>query len=328
MIKMSRNSQKLAILTLSIVMVLSLSVTTYANEPEQSQASEAVENDDKIQAILPTDAIGIFDFILDPQELIYKTNASAYDGQTFEEGATLFFKRSDGEVPEDYSSTSDAVTISNTGSVPIDVVITAGITVEGKDGFAMTDDKEFLEDTRPSLYLALTDGETEIPIMGEGEEAARMNITVSPASEGELEDNIYSFRLTGAANKEGDWSRMKNISFEVTVTWMVVAQEEESEEALLEEEPKLTDMQEKEIEPVEPGEEIVRKVVPVVSDSNVLPDDVKSEVLPTDEVSEQTDAPQKESSETEENSNYLEKTVPEEPATIKEPTEEEKETAP
>ena len=71
--------------------------------------------------------MGIFDFILDPQELIYKTNASAYDGQTFEEGATLFFKRSDGEVLENYSSTSDAVTITNMGSTPIDVSITAGI---------------------------------------------------------------------------------------------------------------------------------------------------------------------------------------------------------
>lgn len=297
-IKMKKNLRRMTALLLSAVMTIGFSLTTYANEPDMAQTSEAdaAENDDRVQAVLPTDAVGIFDFILDPQELIYKTNASAYDGQTFEEGATLFFKRSDGEVLENYSSTSDAVTITNTGSTPIDVAITAGITVQAKEEFAMTDDREFTEDTRPSLYLALTDGETEIPIMGDGEEAAIVNITVPPVSKEEPEDNVYSFRLTGAANKEGDWSRLKNISFEVSVTWVVAAQEEEtdSEEAPLEnEESDLSGVQEKDTEPVkDPGEEIIRKKVPVVSDSNVIPEDVKSEILPTDKMQEEGDDPE------------------------------------
>ncbi len=295
---MSGYFKRLAAFMLSITMMINSSMIVCASEPEQPQVSEAdaAENDDRVQAVLPTDAVGIFDFILDPQELIYKTNASAYDGQTFEEGATLFFKRSDGEVLENYSSTSDAVTITNTGSTPIDVAITAGITVQAKEEFAMTDDREFTEDTRPSLYLALTDGETEIPIMGDGEEAAIVNITVPPVSKEEPEDNVYSFRLTGAANKEGDWSRLKNISFEVSVTWVVAAQEEEtdSEEAPLEnEESDLSGVQEKDTEPVkDPGEEIIRKKVPVVSDSNVIPEDVKSEILPTDKMQEEGDDPE------------------------------------
>lgn len=264
---------------LFIAMIASSSVTIYANEPELTE----VYGDDKIQVVLPTDAVGIFDFILDPQELIYQTDASAYEGQTFEEGATVFFKRSDGESLEDYNSTSDAVTISNTGSAPIDVVITAGIKAQANDEFAMTDDREFAEDTRPSLYLALTDGETEIPIMGEEEEAAKLEITIPPALEEEPGENEYSFRLTGAANKEGDWSRIKDTPFEVTVTWEIVPQEEDpaAEEESLEEEPA------SETEPVTvPGEEIIRKTVPVVTDSNV-PDDVKSEIVPTDKGTEE-----------------------------------------
>ncbi|MEH2956636.1 hypothetical protein [Candidatus Merdisoma sp. JLR.KK006] len=280
MMKMGGNFKKLITFALSAVMAIGLSVTTYASEPESMQ----IAGDDKIQVVLPTDAIGIFDFILDPQELINKTNASAYDGQIFEEGATLFFKRSDSEALVDYSSTSDAVTITNNGSVPIDVVITAGITVLAKDGFAMTDDREFTDDTRASLYLALIDGETEVPIMGAKEEAASLTITIPPSSE--EEDNEYSFRLTGAANKEGDWSRMKDISFEVAVTWIVVPQEEIiPEEEMIPEsgEMGLPDMQGAENIPVEdPGEKIVRKILPVVTDSNAAPDKEESNSLPMD----------------------------------------------
>lgn len=48
---------------------------------------------------------------MDPQRLIDKTDGAAYDGKTFEKGSTLFFKRMDSEVDEDYSSTSDAIMI-------------------------------------------------------------------------------------------------------------------------------------------------------------------------------------------------------------------------
>ena len=277
-IKMKQNFRKLTALALSTVMTISFSLTTYASESETTQTSDAdmIENNDRVRVILPTDAVEIFDFLLDPQELIYKTNASAYEGKLFEEGATLFFKRTEGESLVDYSSTSDAVTITNKGLTPVDVVITAGITVQARDEFAMTDDREFTEDTRPSLYLALTDGETEVPIMGEGEDAASLIITIPPASEEEEEEsNACSFRLTGAANKEGDWSRMGDISFEVSVTWMAAAEEEElleEEETELEDEETDQPEEQKAVEPVSvSGEEIVSKIVPVVTDSNVTP---------------------------------------------------------
>lgn len=273
-IKVKGNFGKMTALVLSAVMMMGPSLVTYANEPETAQTSDAdmINNDDKVHVILPTDAVEIFDFILDPQELINKTNASAYvyEGKSFEEGATLFFKRSEDESVTDYSSTSDAVTITNKGSAPIDVVITASIIVAAKDEFAMTDDREFTDDTRPSLYLALTDGETEVPIMGEDEGAASLTITIPPVSE-EEENNEYSFRLTGAANKEGDWSGMEDALFEVAVTWTAAVQKEEmiSESA----ETELSDMQNAAIIPAEdPGERVVRKIVPVATDSNVALD--------------------------------------------------------
>lgn len=271
---MKRNFAGLTVLVLSAVVTMCSSLRVYAEQPETVQASDTgmAENDDKIRVILPTDAVGIFDFILDPQELISKTNASAYDGKLFEEGATLFFKRSEGESLVDYSSTSDAVIIVNRGLVPVNVVITAGITVQAGDEFAMTDDKEFADDTRPSLYLALTDGETEVPIMGEGEEAASLTITIPPASEEEEGADECAFRLTGAANKEGDWSGMGNISFEVDVTWTAAAEQQEAPEEEADMESGETDLSEEKdaVQPVSAsGEEITRKIVPVVTDSNV-----------------------------------------------------------
>lgn len=289
--KMRRNLRRLTAILLSAVVTMGSSLAAYANEPDMAQTSDSdvADNDEKVRVILPTDAVGIFDFILDPQELIYKTNAAAYEGKLFEEGATLFFKRTEGEALVDYSSTSDAVTITNKGEAPIDVVITAGITVVAKDEFAMSDDREFTDDTRPGIYLALTDGETEVPIMGEGEEAASLTITIPPASE-EEGANECSFRLTGAANKSGDWSRMENISFEVSVTWIVVAEEEEE---ILEEEETIPGNEEagvpqkqEALQPVsEPGEDIVRKIIPVVTDSNVALDEEKDGISATEKSS-------------------------------------------
>lgn len=281
---MKRNLKKMAAFVLATVMTIGSSLTTYAGEPDsvQTSDSEAAETGDKVRVILPTDAVGIFDFILDPQELIYKTNASAYEGKLFEEGATLFFKRTEGEALVDYSSTSDAVTITNKGEAPIDVVITAGITVVAKDEFAMSDDREFTDDTRPGIYLALTDGETEVPIMGEGEEAASLTITIPPASE-EEGANECSFRLTGAANKHGDWSGMGDISFEVAVTWMVVAEEETEPETENVDKPQGQEMEQPDSDS---KEEIVRKIVPVVSDSNAVLDEEEREMPVMEEPSD------------------------------------------
>ena len=177
------------------------------------------------QVILPTNTAHIFDFIMDPQELISKTEAAAYDGSRFEEGATLFFKRSDGESDEEYSSFSDVVRIMNAGTAAVNVSLTAYISPSSIAGLAMTDDPDFLDDENPSLYLALTDGEETVPI--NSQYGASIDAWIEGAGDGEY--HAYSFQLTGAVNRNGDWSQLTHVAPEVTVTWEVTMDEDSLE---------------------------------------------------------------------------------------------------
>ena len=135
---MKRNFQSLTAFTLSMALVIGSFMTVYATESEPQKPEDAAleqtsesekekneETEEIVQVILPTTAVSIFDFILDPQELIRQTDAAAYGGKRFEEGATLFFERFDGTVEEDYSSDSDAVHITNRGDTPVDVEVKA-----------------------------------------------------------------------------------------------------------------------------------------------------------------------------------------------------------
>lgn len=192
------------------------------------------------QVAMPTNADGIFDFILDPQRLINKTKAAAYNGLTFEENSTVFFRRSDEGAEEDYSSTSDAVTIVNKSSIAVDVSFQVEVVESSAKGITITDDEEFTDDTSASLYLAVTDGENVIPI---GESGAIIQTTIPAAPEeayeyiydsdsGEytygLKEDLYdiefadySFQLIGAANGAADWSGLTEESPKIVVTWNV-----------------------------------------------------------------------------------------------------------
>lgn len=199
---------------------------------------------DIYQVVLPTDTKGIFDFILDPQGLINKTGAAAYDGDTFEDGATVFFKRTDGQAEVDYSKTSDFVTITNKSSIAVNVSLNVSISPDSIEGITLTDDKEFTDDSGASLYLAVIDGENEIPI---GEDGVKIDVTIDAAPEGayeylykddideyiyKLSDDLsgiefynYSFQLTGTANGRGDWSEVMGVEPEITVAWEITTNE-------------------------------------------------------------------------------------------------------
>lgn len=257
-----KNSKRFTAIILAAALAVSSSMTIYANEtdanetleagteqvsdvetsdemseaemsqtPEETEAEEDDAKEGVVQVVLPTSAVGIFDFILDPQELINQTHGAAYGGKKFEEGATLFFERTSRQVEEDYTSDSDAIAIANRGTTPVDVVVNANVSVSMADGLAMTDDREFTDDTRASLYLALTDGETIVPITFE-EGATIQTVVPAAVADGESE-HVYSFWLTGACNRKGDWYALKDMEIEVTVTWEVVPREEE----ILPEEP-------------------------------------------------------------------------------------------
>jgi hypothetical protein len=175
------------------------------------------ENDDESEkkaiqkVVLSTGTEDIFDFILDPYQLINMTDAVAYEGKRFEEGATLFFKRSDGRVKEDYSSVSDEIVITNKGDVPVEIELTARFSSLGK--VVVTDDGEFKKDKKANIYLALTDGKNTVPIDDDG---AAIHVIIPAVTDGE---NEYSFWLTGSANKNGDWEALTDIVPKVTVAW-------------------------------------------------------------------------------------------------------------
>lgn len=199
---------------------------------------------DIYQVALPTVKESTFDFIMDPQGLINKTNGAAYEGKTFEADSTLFFKRTDGKAAEDYSNKSDVVTITNMGSNAIDVSLDIRVVSESLGGIQLTEDRGFANDNTPSLYLALIDGENEVPI---GSDGLTMDITIGEAPEGAYEygydkdrntytyqlkedkGNIdfgsYSFQITGAANGNGDWSRLTDVKPQITVAWKIVSRE-------------------------------------------------------------------------------------------------------
>lgn len=198
-------------------------------------AEEALAGEAEVfQVLFPTDTERVFDFIMDPQELIAQTDAAAYGGLTFEEGATLFFRRQEEGAKVDYSSVSDALVITNMGSSDVELTVTAGISRESLGALAMTDDCEFTDDTKASLYLALTDGEHVAPISGE--EGAVIRTTLAGVDEGDGAGREYRFWLVGAVNRNGDWSETGGANPKVTVTWSAAPVEKEGPEADPEEE--------------------------------------------------------------------------------------------
>lgn len=243
---MRRNVKRFVLLFLSITMIMSSSVSVRAESLGQGSETgigevEGSVKTDIYQVILPTETDGIFDFILDPQGLINKTGGVAYGGKKFETGSTVFFERKDGETEEDYNSKSDFVTITNKSSIAVDVSLHVSISPSSIEGIMMTNDKEFNGDTDESLYLAVTDGENEVPI---GQEGVAIDVTIDAAPEGAyeytydgekneyvyklrndvggIEFSQYSFQLTGAANGKGDWSELLEAKPEVTVTWEIM----------------------------------------------------------------------------------------------------------
>lgn len=199
----------------------------------------------------------VFDFILDPQGLLYETDAVRYGGGRVEEGATLLFHNKEGEY--DFSGRSDWMTVTNRSTVPVRVTVTAQVTDFGDVRLAESDD--FGESTEPEVYLAIEDDQGNILPLS-ADEPATINLEMASAPENTYvfrldEENhtyeygmgmdpdlvdfdTYSFGLVGACNANAEW---QNISVHpaITVTWYVEPiipeeQEEISEEVFAEEE--------------------------------------------------------------------------------------------
>lgn len=222
-----------------------------------------VVGDDVVSISLPVvseSETSVFDFILDPQELLYSTDAVRYGGGRVEEGATLLFHNKEGEY--DFSRRSDWLTVTNRSTVPVRVTVTAQVMDFGD--VRLAESADFGESTEPEVYLAIEDDKGNIlPLSADG--PATINLEMASAPEntyvfrldeenhtyqygmsidpGMVDFDTYSFGLIGACNSNAEW---QNISVHptITVTWYVepiVPEEQEeiseeiSEEASVEE---------------------------------------------------------------------------------------------
>lgn len=128
-----------------------------------------VETSDVFDVVLPTNSGTAFDYLLDPDGLIAKTDGGRYSGKVFDDDKTVYFlhaQKVDGTVGGtagtgncDYTDTSDAITVTNKSTQAIDLTVTAKIAEA--DGVKMDADGTFAADG--NLYLALVgnDGTTD-----------------------------------------------------------------------------------------------------------------------------------------------------------------------
>ncbi|HCT89963.1 MAG TPA: hypothetical protein DF613_01070 [Lachnospiraceae bacterium] len=229
-------SRKLWVFITIFAMITAESLKTFAAEQDVSP-TEAVEQE-SLSVDLPTlqeDEESPFDFMIDPQNLIYETDASIYGGGVVEKGANLLFhNRAEGKY--DYSGSSDKLTVTNRSNVPVRITISAGI--RDADDMQFVQDKDFPEDASCCVYLALVDDAgNEQPMSADGEVSICAELPGIPEDAGADTERTYSFGLIGDCSTDAGWSDI-SVHPEVTVTWKV--------EPVL---TVLTDQDEKEEEP-------------------------------------------------------------------------------
>lgn len=206
---------------------------------------------DVVSVALPAiseDGESPFDFVIDPQGLIYATDAAKYGGGKVEEGATILFRNHDGEY--DFSRRSDSLTVKNRSNVPVVVTVTASI--ENLGDIEIAGSTDFGDSDVCGMYLAVVDDEgNEKPVSEDGEISVSTEMRRAPEdayiyrideengsysyelsrSPEEIDFDSYSFGLTGYCNPNGNWQDVA-VHPVVKVTWKVepVLSDEEEEE--------------------------------------------------------------------------------------------------
>ena len=254
--------KKILAVTLAGAMLLGNSAMAFAADEGGNASGEGevqyIAKADVFSVVLPTVAedATTFDYLLDPDGLISKTNGDRYSGKAFDDGKTVYFLRSskvDGTVGGtagtgncDYTDKSDEIKAVNKSTQ--NVVLSVKATLEPVDGIIMKEDKTFSE-AKTELYLALvgTDGTTPTEKAITDKAATELTATI-PADpkaytvkwnptdkqyEKVLTDEAqkadytgfksYSFQLTGACNTtEGvNWGELKDKAPKVNLVWSV-----------------------------------------------------------------------------------------------------------
>lgn len=180
-----------------------------------------------------------FNFVLDPQKLITKTEAAKYTTGSnaatgFDADKTLYFVN---KVSGRLTDTSDFVKVTNKSSIPVNISLEAAMS--GLGTIELSDTAEFADD-HTSMYMALTDGTTPTAIKADG--STKIQKTVKEAATGAYETRVnpetndyeymlvnesanlfstFEFALTGASNEKGDWSAV-TANPAVQITWTIV----------------------------------------------------------------------------------------------------------
>ena len=240
-----------------LTLVISVSVPMKVSAAESVVLPTYVLEQDIIAVDLPAlqeEEGSPFDFIIDPQHLIFETGAEAYGGGVVEEEANLLFHNQT-EGAFDFSRYSDKLTVVNRSTIPVMVTISADIADVGD--IEMVQDKDFPEDGSPYMYLAIVDDEgNEQPVAEDGTVSMSVEMQRAPESvyaytlnpetgdyeyklSGASEDadfDAYSFGLTGECSSDADWGKFFVLP-KITVTWRVepILTEEADEEKTEEE---------------------------------------------------------------------------------------------
>lgn len=191
---------------------------------------------------IPDDST-FYDFILDPEKLITRSNGAAYS-ESFVTDKTMYFRNvNDKTDSKDYSDRSDYVTITNKGTMPVDATITAEVDGLGT-AIKLAENKTFTDDKDASIYMELVDGAATPKTAAITADGASLTTTIAASSTPNLwkteynatthkyEYNVntavtatyndYKFALSGASNPNGDWSAVGAVAPTVEVVWTVV----------------------------------------------------------------------------------------------------------
>ena len=253
-----KTRKRIAALVSALTVLFSLSSPIHATGENNDVDTISFVVSDVFSVALPVISRNstVFDFIMDPQSVIEKTNAVRYEEGTHFEWNTLYFANmnEDGTL-RGYSGMSDPLTITNRSTMGVDVTLEAWLDLP--ESVTVSSDPYFEGNTSPSIYLALTDGRITVPITSDG---ARFTVPVPAAQDayelvyeiaedtsydpiyGIMNDTqvyyyytlteeamseyydgfpTYSFALVGACNPNADWEGLEWIMPTVTVMWTV-----------------------------------------------------------------------------------------------------------
>lgn len=178
-----------------------------------------------------------FDFIIDPLQLVYLTDAARYGGGRVEEGATVLFKNTEGDY--DLSHKSDMLTVVNKSNVPVKLVVTA--VVKDSDVVTMAGSTSELHGDQPSIFMALTDEDGIASVItGYGEAVIETVLKAAPDDTYEYtfnektgtydytlsrgadstEYDSFNFGVIAACNTEADWDDI-DARPAINVSWKV-----------------------------------------------------------------------------------------------------------